>query len=176
MALCPQITTGYHPVTSRQPVRVEFKMDGKSCCIIFDGMGSLVNYQHTLFIEGVRFPEARESVNIGMGERLPARIKSCGVKVVAGVAYYGFDVSFGEGETEKVSIYRRYSQFVMLDSVLRAQLDYHMVSSLPALPGKVYNPYFDQLGKAFLAQRHAAVGSYLEQLLGNSKVCVLGST
>lgn len=166
-----QITTGYQPVTARQPTRVEFKMEGKDCCIIFDGTGSLVNYQHTLFIEGIRFPEARETINIGTNERMPTTVKGCGVKIVAGVAFFGLDVYFGKDESNKISVYRRYSQFVMLDALIRAQLDYHLVSSMPPLPGKVFNPYFDQLSRAFLAQRHEGVCFYLNQLLGNSKVC-----
>ena len=157
-------------MTARQPVRVEFRMDGKNCCIIFDGTSSLINYQHTLFVEGVRFPEARETVSIGTNERMPTAVKGCGVKIVAGVAFFGMDVYFGSNENNKVTIYRRYSQFVMLDALIRAQLDYHLVSSMPALPGKVFNPYFDQLSRAFLAQRHDGLCAYLNQLFGNSKV------
>jgi hypothetical protein len=164
----PQITTGYHPITAREPVRVEFKMGGKECCIIFDGRGNILTYEHQLFIEGNRFPEARESINIAMNEKMPTQIKSIETKKSSAVAFYGFDVLFADGS--KSTIYRRYSQFGMLDSLLRAELDFHMVSSLPPLPGKVFNPYFDQMGKAFLAERQAALCSYLSQLLGNSKV------
>lgn len=166
-----QITNGFQPVTARQPVRVEFKMDGKNCCIVFDGMRSLISYVHNLFIEGVRFPEARETIDIGTNERMPTSVATCGIKIVAGVVYFGLNVSFGSDESTKVTIYRRYSQFVMLDSLIRAQLDFHLISSMPSLPGKVYNPYFNQLSKAFLAERHDGVCNYLNQLLGNSKVC-----
>ena len=166
----PQITKGYQPITERYPTRVEFMLEGKNCCIILDGMKNIFTYNHQFLMEGSIAQEARESANIGMHEKIPSEIKPLSPKVSAGVALYGFDVMFPDGS--KVTIYRRYSQFVMLDSLLRAQLDYHMISSLPPLPGKVYNPYFNQLSPAFLAERQSKLGSYLSQLQGNSKVIV----
>ena len=58
----------------------------------------------------------------------------------------------------------------MLDLVIRAQTDAHMLSSLPSLPGKIFNPLTDQTSEAFISQRRDALQHYLNQLLLNSKV------
>ena len=83
-------------------------------------------------------------------------------------AYYGFEILLETGEN--FLIYRRYSQFDNLDSLIRAQSESHLMSSLPSLPPKIYNPYFDQTAAPFLDERKAVLSSYLNQILGNSKV------
>lgn len=84
------------------------------------------------------------------------------------VAY--FQIHVKTGYQEMLTIYHRYSEFDILDKCLKSQMEGHLKSSLPNLPGKVYNPFVNQISEEFLEMRKRALEQYLVTLLGNSKV------
>lgn len=163
----PQVH-GYQPVTARQPTTVSLTVEGHECEITIDGMKSIFSYTHKLTIDGVNQPELRELADSGFNERIPKKIIPQGVALVGDLAYYRYEIDLGNGESTSIS--RRFSQFAMLDQLIIAQTADHLQTSLPILPSKVYNPYFDQTSKEFLEERQRGITSYLNTLLGNSKV------
>ena len=84
------------------------------------------------------------------------------------VAY--FQIHVKTGYQEMLTIYHRYSEFDLLDKCLKSQMEGHLKSSLPNLPGKVFNPFVNQISEEFLEMRRRALEQYLVTLLGNSKV------
>jgi hypothetical protein len=163
----PQVH-GHQPVVVRQPATVSLTINGHECEISIDGTKSLFSYAYKLTVDGIAQPELRELADSGLNERIPRKIKSLGAALVGDLAYYRYEIDLGNGET--VSISRRFSQFAMLDQLIKAQTPEHLLSSLPSLPGKVYNPYFDQTSKPFLDERQRGLTMYLNTLLGNHKV------
>lgn len=87
------------------------------------------------------------------------------------VIYYQLLVKTGLGD--EITVYHRYSEFDLLDKCIKSQLDGHLRSSLPSLPGKVWNPFVNQFDEDFLQTRRLALQRFLVTLLGNSKVISL---
>jgi len=134
--------------------------------------GISANYK--LSFNGNDYPEFRSEIASSLGENLPTSItipshrtkfmtKKC-------IALYQILVKAGNGQ--EIVVEKRYSQFCMLNDLLRAQIDGHIRSSMPSLPGKFINPLLDQSSQEFITSRQVALQHYLNQLLGNSKVSV----
>lgn len=71
---------------------------------------------------------------------------------------------------ETFMVERRYSEFDRFDHILRNNLPPHILSTLPKLPGKVFNPFVDQNEVHFISQRKERLEKYLNFLLNNETV------
>lgn len=71
---------------------------------------------------------------------------------------------------DDVVIERRYSEFAMLDVIIRSQTSKVLRATLPIISGKVYNPFTDQMSEEFIDQRRRALQQYLQDLIYNEKV------
>jgi hypothetical protein len=80
-----------------------------------------------------------------------------------------YEVSF-QINSKAVSISRRYCEFAMLDSMIRSQTRKHMLSTIPTLPGKVFNPFTNQTSEKFLEQRRRSLEQFLANLVNHEKV------
>jgi hypothetical protein len=122
--------------------------------------------------DGTQFPEVRNVTSVSFGEYIPLSITVPSYRTLfeskKTAIIYQILVKSGNGK--EVLVERRFSQFDMLHSLLYAQMPSHMASSLPPLPPKVYNPFFDQTSNDFVNERKGYLENYLNQLLGNSKV------
>lgn len=65
---------------------------------------------------------------------------------------------------------RRYRDFETYDSIIKGYTSRHMRPALPVLPGKVLNPFTNQLSDAFIEERRRALEMYIKTILNNPKV------
>ena len=169
---------------------------GRSFSIECVGTSS-IGFTHTLRLEGQEVAELRTVLDPSLGETLPRRAgitdTRCyyegkkkivvyqlfvepgitGESAGAAAAANSSSTSLGSRTTSgcgTMLIERRYSEFVSLDIIIRAATDAHLLSSLPSLPGKVFNPMTDQSSEPFIAARKEALQLYLQQILQNGKV------
>mmetsp|Transcript_11687 Transcript_11687/g.17705 ORF Transcript_11687/g.17705 Transcript_11687/m.17705 type:complete len:248 (-) Transcript_11687:159-902(-) len=172
--------SGYEP-GALQPFTVSFKMGNNNAHVA--GEKNLMTMKYSFFInnrEQIPFTcQTSSAFNeiIPTTLSIPSRVARLQEQKYA--IYYQISVQMPDGST--VSVNRRYSEFHMLDRALRGQLDGHLLSSLPELPGKVFNPFVNQMSEEFLDRRQHRLQSYLQTLLGNSKavyytefLCFLG--
>lgn len=122
--------------------------------------------------DGNQYPEQRQVTTKSLGEAIPSSISVPTHRTFfenkKTTIIYQIYVKSGSGKD--VIVERRFGQFDMLNSLLLGQLHAHMRASLPSLPSKVFNPFFDQTSPDFIAKRKEDLETYLNQLLGNSKV------
>jgi hypothetical protein len=67
---------------------------------------------------------------------------------------------------------RRYSDFSMLDKIIKSRPDNQSLGTLPKLPVKVINPWTDQKAVEFVSSRRDALETYLSELLLNPLVII----
>jgi hypothetical protein len=166
--------SGYEPITARR-FSVSFKL-GNNNCYIEAVMESLI-YSHNFFVDNqIQIPFSRLAQS-PFTESIPTHISIPSFHLQTDpltrkdIVYYQLQVQTGSGEVVKLS--HRYSEFDLLDKCLKSQMDGHLRSSLPNLPGKVFNPFVNQLSQDFLESRRLSLQQYLVTLLGNSKVSSL---
>lgn len=130
-----------------------------------------LKYTYSLNMDGTTVKEIREKADIYMDEKEPqvtiTEVRTGHVKGKL-ITLYQISSTFSTGE--KVSVERRYSEFVTLHSVVKGYTGQHLLTTLPHLPGKVLNPFFNQSSPEFLSQRKDSLQNYLITLLNNSKV------
>lgn len=83
------------------------------------------------------------------------------------VVMYQIAVSLNGGST--IMTERRFSEFAILDNIIRCQTEGHLLTSFPKLPSKL-NSYFTLQDKTFLESRRRALEIYLKYILCNEKV------
>lgn len=133
-------------------------------------------YQHDFYIENVIQTPFSKQAQSPFTETIPTQV-SIPLYIhetdtnQKDVIFYQILVKTGYGD--EITVYHRYSEFDILDKCIKSQLDGHLRSSLPSLPGKVWNPFVNQLDENFLQTRRLALQRYLVTLLGNSKVILL---
>lgn len=141
---------------------------------------SLANqYQALKIYENYRVPHIKETANISLDEPKPKNIIISDVRIVSpsidstkSVAYFCIESEMTHSK-QKIAVEKRFSDFTILDSILRSLTSKHLLDTLPKLPGKVYNPFFNQLDKKFLLDRKKLLEKYLFDLLNNEKLCYL---
>jgi hypothetical protein len=162
--------SGYEPITARK-FSVSFKLANNNC-YIEAVMQSLI-YSHEFYVDNqIQTPFSRLAQS-PFTESIPTQITIASFHLQTDptgkdIVFYQLQVQTGSGEIVKIS--HRYSEFDLLDKCLKSQMDGHLRSSLPNLPGKVFNPFTNQLSQEFLESRRLALQQYLVTLLGNSKV------
>lgn len=164
---------GYEPITSSK-FSVSFKL-GNSNCYVEAATQNLI-YQHEFYIENKIQVPFNKQVESPATETIPTQVSvPLYVRQTEAnnkeVIFYQVLVKTGYGD--EITIYHRYSEFDLLDKCIKSQLDGHLRSSLPSLPGKIWNPFVDQFDEDFLQTRRLALQRYLVTLLGNSKVCLI---
>jgi hypothetical protein len=162
---------GYEPVTNTK-FSISFKIGNQNAHIDCTVATAVFDYEHTFFINNIEqmpFSQQPRSIfneSIPIQITVPSHVARLFEKKY--VIYYQIDVRTADGDVH--SINRRYSEFDVLDMSMRSLLDGHLKSSLPSLPGKVLNPFTNQMSEKFLEERQFCLQQYLQQLLGNSKV------
>lgn len=157
--------------------------DRRACSIDCVGTSG-IGFNHSLRLAGVEVAELRTVLEPGLGEAFPRRAGVADTRVFhegkKKVCLYQLFVEPGN-TSGTLLIERRYSEFGALDLLIRAATDTHLLSSLPSLPGKVFNPMTDQASELFISARKEALQQYLTLLLTNHKamhyqdvLCFLG--
>jgi hypothetical protein len=96
-------------------------------------------------------------------------IRTCSIQNKSVVVYQ--ICSEIKAQNEKVVVERRFSDFDKLDKIIQGHFSVsHLKDTLPTLPTKVYNPFFNQTEFHFLTTRKAKLEEYLNFLLSNEKV------
>ena len=172
---------------------IDFTLPATKRGVSIDCVGtSSIGFTHTLRLDGQEVAELRSILDPSLGEALPHRAgitdTRCFFEGKKKVVVYQLFVEPGLTDSEETGsaagaggsslaagrssmlIERRYSEFVALDLIIRAATDAHLLSSLPSLPGKVFNPMTDQVSEAFISSRREALNAYLQQILNNGKV------
>ena len=142
------------------------------------GQHPAIGFNHLLRLDGVEVAELRTVLDPSLGEIFPRRAGVADTRVFSAdvgkkrVVVYQLFVEPGgaSGSDTTLLIERRYSEFVTLDMLIRCSTEAHLLSSLPMLPGKVFNPMTDQNSDSFIATRKESLQLYVEQLLQNHKV------
>lgn len=137
----------------------------------------LAEHEILLVMDGKPLKEFRETPDVSLGEARPISITIDDMRVAhvtgpAGTkktAYFQISTQI-ENADRIVKVEKRFSEFEVLDDIIRGYIVGHMRSSLPSLPPKVLNPFFDQLSGNFLLTRKFALQQYLIDLKNNSKV------
>ncbi len=134
-----------------------------------------LKYTYTLKLEGHEVKEIREKVDISLDEPLPKQVLITDVRPgkAQGKSITLYRLCCDVGVGEKIFVERRYSEFVTLNDIVRSNTAQHIRSTLPKLPGKVLNPFFDQTNPDFVHKRREALQNYIKDLLTNSKVRVV---
>jgi hypothetical protein len=185
---------GYEPIITRK-FSITFKLSHNNCYIDVTMAMPSFHYHHEFYVDQVQQRSFHQLAQSPFTETIPLQISiptyilqtvtggatatttpggggATGAAAAAGerkeVAYYQIQVK--TGYQEMLTIYHRYSEFDLLDKCLKSQMEGHLKSSLPNLPGKVFNPFVNQISEEFLEVRKVALEQYLVTLLGNSKV------
>jgi hypothetical protein len=179
---------GYEPIITRK-FSITFKLSHNNCYIDVTMAMPSFHYQHEFYVDQIQQRSFHQLAQSPFTETIPLQISIptyilqsvTGTGEVSGsgtagtaiaekkdVAY--FQIQVKTGYQEMLTVYHRYSEFDLLDKCLKSQMDGHLRSSLPNLPGKVFNPFVNQLSEEFLELRKGALERYLITLLGNSKV------
>lgn len=156
--------------TYEKEFMITFKLYGK----IFElkvTRSSTLRHVYALNMDGTTVKEIREKADIYLDEKEPqVSITEVRTGHINGKIVTMYQISCQFGPTEKVTVERRYSEFVTLHKMIKGYTGQHLVATLPRLPGKVMNPFFDQSSPEFLALRRDLLQTYLINLLNNSKV------
>jgi len=157
---------------------ISFSLPDRRACTIDCSGTSTIGFNHLLRLDGVEVAELRTVLDPSLGETFPRRAGVADTRVFSAdvgkkrVVVYQLFVEPGgaSGSDTTLLIERRYSEFVTLDMLIRSATEAHLLSSLPTLPGKVFNPMTDQNSDSFIATRKESLQLYVEQLLQNHKV------
>jgi hypothetical protein len=113
------------------------------------------------------YKDFRDKDTINIGERIPmyvsipdTRTYSEEEKQITVYQIYAKSGTYGQSIIE-----RRYSDFAMLNKLIRAQVDGHLLQDVPKLPVKVINPFVDQSNDAFINSRREALETFLQEIL-----------
>ena len=141
---------------------ISFEFNGKALIIYANGNNG-VYYEHTLVIDAVPIDDVTKKVDVKMDEQVPVAITISKWRTYREmgnlVAVFIMEVTTGGESGETISVERRYSDFAYLDASIRSSTDGHMYYSVPDLPPKVYNPFFDQASDEFLQVREKSAHS-----------------
>jgi len=153
---------------------IQFTLPDSRLCVI-DCVGtSSVVFNHSLKCAGQDIAELRTVLEPSVGEVLPHRAGIVDTRTFHDgqkkITVYQLFVEPGGPGSRSLAIERRFSDFVSLDLLVRAATEPHLLSSLPLLPSKVYNPLVDQNSDAFISTRKDALQSFLQALLNNGKI------
>lgn len=166
------IRKGYEGITVRS-FSISFSLPDRRPCSIECVGTSTIGFNHSFRLEGLEIAELRTVLDPSLGESLPRRAGIADTRVFhegkKKITVYQLFVEPGNTDGTLL-IERRYSEFVALDLLIRAATDTHLLTSLPSLPGKVFNPMIDQSSDTFITARKEALQLYLSQLLNNHKV------
>lgn len=160
---------------------ITFRLMDKAIVILCNGQSSL-KYKYFLQIEGQEYPHLGQVAVSSLGEKAPKYVT---VPKVSSRRENGSVVTFYELQVEtpsipethlpavkgyKFTIERRFSEFVLLDAMIRSQTESHLVDSLPKLPTKFKMPFSKQTDEEFIESRRQSVESYMRFLLANEKI------
>jgi PX domain len=154
---------------------IQFTLPDSRLCVI-DCVGtSSVVFAHSLKCAGQDIAELRTVLEPSMDEAMPRRAGIVDTRTFHDgqnkrITLYQLFVEPGTPQSRSLAIERRFSDFVSLDLLIRAATEPHLLSSLPVLPSKVYNPLVDQNSEIFINSRKDALQSFLQALLNNSKI------
>jgi PX domain/Fas apoptotic inhibitory molecule (FAIM1) len=164
---------GFEPLMNRV-FDVSFLLEGKECVIAITGIKSVYYNKYSLKISDEEIKELRDMASTGIlfGDHRPRSVTIPDCLSTAAAVMYQISVETRGGK--KVLVERRYSEFSVLDAMVRTSVPGHLLSSLPILPSKVYNPFFDQSSDAFVTSRRLALELYINQILGMDKIVLYG--
>lgn len=169
---CELRSQGSEPISSRK-FCIDFQLcNDKMAKIDVDG-GNSMTYLHTLTVDNTEYPELREVPDIMDREfAMPSSIMITDSRIDSEIDknVVLYQVSSRNSRNEESLVERRFSEFVRLDTVLRASLSSHLQSSLPVLPSKMIAPWTNQTSESFVNARRIALETYLVQLSGFEKV------
>lgn len=148
---------------------IQFQIDGHAAFI--SALRTLsFSYTHNLFVEQKEIKELR---NLSIRHWFDIYLFSLsipdtrsffdGTKQVT--VYQIIAQSSIEGKNISI-VERRFSEFVILDSIIKTQINSHIhMSNFPKLPDKVVNPWVDQSAVEFISSRRIALEEYLFSLM-----------
>lgn len=180
---------GFEPIVHRSfTINFQLPVGGRShdASITAEGTSS-IGYVHILTVNGKEITEFREPDGIDLGEKIPMHVSIPDTRTF----YDGsrqvtmYQLFTKSGVSGHAIVERRYSEFSTLDKLIRAQVEPHILPSLPKLPGKyswreglpcttslffsvkILNPWVDQNEESFIIHRKEALELYLCELLKN---------
>lgn len=151
---------------------VKFKL-GEDILEIKSGQPkSILSYPFAMYSNGTKLRDLRSSLEEIEEEKIPANIEIVEVRkcIIDGnpVAVYKICCELKTGE--KILLDRRYSDFDTLDNIIRGLTGIHLKQTIPHIPAKKINPFFDQFQEPFINYRKKKLENYLKALLQNYKV------
>lgn len=135
---------------------------------------SSVRIRITMTMNGYELKEIRKTTEIGINEAPPARVsvpsaRNCQVN---GKSVTVYKICCETSAREKIAVERRYSDFQLLNTMVTGHTGQHLRPTLPKVPPRVINPFYDQTNEWFVNTRREALQAYLQSLLSNNKVAL----
>lgn len=135
--------------------------------------GMSTGFSHSFTVGDKEIQEIKRSTGcLNVGDKPPehvsipdTRLFNDGVKDVT--LFQIFIKPFQGGQ---IIAERRFSEFIVLNKLIIALKDRH-AGNLPLLPRRVFTPWTDQQSKEFIDERRAALQTYLQFLLSNTRIC-----
>lgn len=160
----------YNPAISNVESRVlSFKAHGHQFDIT--AKTGLTTIDFSMTVNGAPVKEVKETPDIALDELRPGPISINEVRVAydgkKATVFYQICYNLNGQAT---TIERRYSEFVVLDEIVRGHISGHLKDTLPTLPGRILNPFINQTSETFIRERKLSLNQYLVGLQGNNKV------
>lgn len=135
---------------------------------------SSVRIRITMTMNGYDLKEIRKTTEISTNEAPPVRvlIPSARTLTMHGKTIAVYKVCCETNTKEQVAVERRYSDFQYLNTMVTGHTGQHLRPTLPKIPARVINPFYDQTNEWFINTRRQALESYLQNLLANNKVAI----
>lgn len=167
------ILTGSEAIVHRS-FTVQFMIGESNASIVATGTNSL-GYSHVLEVEQREIGESRVS-SVNLGERLPTLLSIPDTR-----SFYAdedklltvYQIFVQSGNDGNAIVERRFSEFSVLDKLIKSQMEPFNYSELPKLPVKVFNPFVNQNDQQFIATRKDVLEKYLNSLLLNPQVMLM---
>lgn len=162
----------YHPEKHDGEFDIIFRLYDNTFTIKGKNKYSYPSCEFTLYLEKTEIKDIRNSSNIAL---IRNPIKSVTIPSYRFISnnkksYVVYQIHCQIENNEKIMVEKRYSEFVILDQVIRGHLTNHIRVTLPNLPQKIFNPFVDQFEVKFLNNRKFSLQAYLVFLLNNDKV------
>lgn len=161
----------YTTVVVHRSFSIAFDIDGEEAYISAHGTATL-GYTHTFAVNGEEVKELRsihggEIIDFSLGTRIPMHISIPDTRTFhdGNRQVTMYQIYAQSGSSGKAIVERRFSDFVILDKIVRNLTDGKLHQYLPKLPEKVLNPWIDQCDEAFIASRKDILQVYLCELL-----------
>jgi hypothetical protein len=161
-------------------MKIRFKLFDCDFELLVTAVFPKISYNFELKLNGhdVKDIRVQKTLSDMMEPYLPRNIqipsvRTCALEKKSVVIYQVYSEI---NNSEKIMVEKRFSDFVKLDQIIHGHFgSTHLKDTLPVLPSRIYNPFFDQTDFSFIVSRRTKLEEYLSFLLSHEKVFVIST-